>query len=59
MSWWLPTARLSVVKIAWLPAPTAPVPRNVAPAVKVTTPVGVPAVGGVTITVAVKVTAWP
>src|SRR5438034_485632 len=59
---WLPTLRLDVVHVAWeLPFNvTALQPPNVAPlSLKFAVPVGVPAPGAVTLTVAVKVTLWP
>ncbi len=53
-----PTESEAVVKVAW-PALRLAVPRVVAPSLNVTVPVGVPLPGGVEVTVAVKVTAWP
>src|SRR5439155_16816565 len=59
------TARLAVLKLAVVvPAEvvSVPWPKLVAPSEKVTTPVGLASVvlpGAVTLTVAVKVTAWP
>src|SRR5438445_694456 len=47
-----------VVKVAW-PELRLPVPRVVAPSLKVTVPVGVPAPGATALTVAVNVTGWP
>ena len=46
------------MKVA-MPALSVPVPSVVAPSLKVTVPVGVPAPGAVAATVAVKVTACP
>jgi hypothetical protein len=52
----VPVVRADVLKVA-APLPlSVPVPRVVAPSLKVTVPVGVPALHA---TVAVKVTAWP
>jgi hypothetical protein len=48
-----------VLKLAWRPLFGVPVPRVVLPSLKVTVPVGVPAPGEGTLTVAVKVTDWP
>ena len=48
-----------MVKVARPPASSVPVPRTVAPSLKVTVPVGVPAPGLTAATVAVNVTAWP
>src|SRR5262249_59299478 len=53
-----PRARAEVVNVA-LPPESVPVPNVVAPSLKVTVPVGVPAPGAVALTVAVKVTPWP
>ena len=55
---WLPTARLEVEKVA-VPPLSVPVPSVVVPSSNVTVPVGVPAPGALTVTVAVKVTLWP
>jgi hypothetical protein len=51
-----PTASVDVVNVA-LPPLSVPVPSTLVPSLKVTIPVGVPEVAG--LTVAVKVTAWP
>ena len=53
-----PTARALVLKVA-CPPPSVPVPRMVAPSLKVTVPLGVPAPGARALTVAVKVTDRP
>src|SRR5712691_238329 len=53
---WEATDRALVLKVAW-PLLRVPVPRMVVPSLKVTVPVGVPVVAGVT--VAVKVTDCP
>src|ERR1041384_5933467 len=53
------TEREVVVKVAWALPFTAPVPSVVAPSLKVTVLVGVPAPGTTALTVAVKVTDWP
>ena len=55
---WVPTARLEVEKVA-MPPLSVPVPRVAVPSWKVTVPVGVPAPGVFTPTVAVNVTLWP
>lgn len=55
---WLPARKALVVKVATPPA-RVPVPRVVAPSLKVTVPEGVPAPGAGTLTVAVKVTELP
>jgi hypothetical protein len=47
-----------VVKVA-VPAERVPVPRVTVPSRNVTVPVGLPAPGATTATVAVKVTDWP
>jgi len=41
------------------PELNAPVPKGVAPSMKVTVPLGVPAPGATALTVAVNVTNWP
>ena len=51
----MPVVSALVVSVAW-PAVSGPVPRLVAPSVKVTVPLEMPEPG---VTVAVKVTAWP
>src|SRR5207248_2478797 len=62
---WLPVVKLAVLKLAVVvPAEvvSVPWPKLVAPSEKVTTPVGLATAvlpGAVTLTVAVKVTAWP
>src|SRR5262249_55875858 len=56
---WSPAVAKLVVTLAVPSAPTAKVPRTTVPSLKVTVPVGVPAPGARTPTVAVKVTAWP
>jgi hypothetical protein len=54
-----PVLRPDVVKVAE-PLPfSVPVPRSIVPSLKVTVPVGAPAPGATTFTVAVKVTDWP
>jgi hypothetical protein len=58
----VPTPSKEVVNVAWSELPTTlsvPVPRGVVPSRKVTSPVGVPAPGAFTVTVAVKVTVSP
>jgi len=55
---WVPSARAEVVYVA-TPALNVPVPRVVAPSLKVTVPVGVPEPGETAATVAVKVTDCP
>src|SRR5436189_134779 len=55
---WVATPRLAVVKVAW-PLLSVPVPKVVAPSLKVTVPEGVPAPGALAVTVAVNVTDWP
>src|SRR5436305_656923 len=55
----VPTARLLVVKTAGVVPLIVPVPSVVPPSTKETVPVVVPAPGGVTDTVAVRVTVWP
>jgi hypothetical protein len=54
-----PAASVEVVNVAWPETFSVPVPRLVAPSRKVTVPVGVPAPGAFTVTVAVSVTACP
>ena len=57
---WLATDSDEVVKVAWAEPLRATLAANVlAPSVKVTVPVGVPAPGATAATVAVKVTVWP
>jgi hypothetical protein len=53
-----PTGNADVVNVAIPDAFTAPVPIVVVPSLKVTVPVGVPAPGALTVTVAVNVTDW-
>lgn len=48
-----------VLIVAWPETLSVPVPSVVEPSLKVTLPVGVPAPGDVTVTVAVNVTDWP
>ena len=55
---WVPTARLEVEN-ATVPPMSVPVPSVAVPSRKVTVPVGVPAPGVFTLTVAVNVTLWP
>src|SRR5438093_7705715 len=58
---WLPTLRLEVAHVA-TPAASACAPQPVielAPSLKFTVPLGVPAPGAVAFTVAVNVTDWP
>src|SRR5437867_1147228 len=58
---WLPTLRLEVAHVA-TPAASACAPQPVielAPSLKFTVPLGVPAPGTVAFTVAVNVTDWP
>lgn len=56
---WVLTESVNVENVA-TPAPfRVPVPRVVAPSLKVTVPVGVPDPGDTAATVAVKVTDWP
>ena len=58
----VPTGSVEVEKVAVVTPATVlsvPVPSVVAPSLKVTDPVGVPAPGLDTVTVAVNVTAWP
>lgn len=56
---WPPTESEDVVNVAW-PAPSrAPVPIVLAPSLKATVPVGIPAPGDTTVTVAVNVTGRP
>ena len=55
---WFPTASALVVKVA-IPALRVPVPRGDPPSRNVTLPVGVPAPGAITLTVAVTVTDCP
>src|SRR5207253_1942429 len=55
----VPIVRLEVENVAWPPAPTKPVPSVVAPSLNVTVPVGRPAPGASTDTVAVNVTGCP
>jgi hypothetical protein len=53
------TLKEDVVKVAWPLAMVTLAARVVAPSVKVTVPVGVPAPGATAATVAMKVTTWP
>src|SRR2546427_3472944 len=55
---WLATERAAVLNVAWPPL-SVPGPSVVAPSLKVTVPVGVPAPGETALTVAVRVTDWP
>jgi hypothetical protein len=55
---WEATLKPLVVKVAE-PELNVPVPRVVAPSLKVTVPEGVPLPGAVAVTVAVNVTDWP
>ena len=57
-----PAARPLVLNVAVVTPPLVlklPVPSVVEPSLKVTVPVGVPAPGATTATVAVRVTVWP
>src|SRR5438132_6220268 len=59
---WLAARRVLVLKVAVVtPAlvDSVPVPSVAAPSLKVTVPLGEPAPGAVTLTVAVNVTDWP
>src|SRR5262245_532988 len=56
---WPPAAAKLVGNVAVPPAPTGAVPRTTPPSRNVTVPVGVPAPGATTATLAVKVTDWP
>jgi hypothetical protein len=56
---WLPPARVLVVMVAVPVEPRGTLPSVAPPSEKVTVPVGVPAPGEVTLTVAMKVTACP
>src|SRR5712692_1068280 len=56
---WLPTVRLEVAQVALAPARATALQIVLAPSWKVTLPVGEPAPGAVTLTVAVKVTDCP
>src|SRR5205823_5987523 len=56
---WEPTANVLVTNVAWDEPLSVPVPRVVAPSLKVTVPVGVPAPLLFAFTVAVKVTGCP
>lgn len=53
-----PRLNALVENVAW-PLLKLPVPKVVAPSLKVTVPVGVPVAGEVALTVAVNVTLWP
>jgi hypothetical protein len=55
---WDATLSALVERVAWPPL-NAPVPKVVAPSLKVTDPVGVPLPGETAETVAVNVTDWP
>src|SRR5438552_3868540 len=55
---WLVTESEAVAKLAWPPL-SVPLPKVVAPSLKVTVPVGVPVAGATAVTVAVKNTVWP
>jgi len=56
---WPPTVSPAVVRLAWPLALSVPVPSVLGPSRNVTVPAGVPVPGGLTTTVAVKVTACP
>ena len=56
---WVPAVKEAVIYVACPLAFNVPVPSVVVPSLKVTVPVGVPAPGGFTLTVAVNVTDWP
>ena len=56
---WLPLVNLDVVKTALPAVLNVTVPNLLAPSKKVTVPLGLPAPGLTTATVAVKVTDWP
>src|SRR5437773_2330687 len=59
---WFPAAKLLTVKVAWPAELSAPEPSVLPPSLKVTVPDRAAAVvepGGLTVTVAVKVTVWP
>jgi len=53
---WDPTERDDIAGEVAIPPASVPVPRTVGPSRKVTVPVGVPLLGAVAFTVAVKVT---
>ena len=55
---WEPAARDDVLKVA-APPVSGPLPKSVAPSMKLTLPVAAPVPGGTTETVAVKVTDCP
>src|SRR5690242_7628405 len=58
----MPTLRPLALTVAVVTPPLVlrlPLPSLVAPSLKVTLPVGAPALGGAAATVAVKVTVWP
>src|SRR6266567_3589136 len=58
----VPTVKLEMLKVAWPEEFTDPVPSVLPPSLKVTVPLRAAAPvepGGVTLTVAVKVTDWP
>jgi hypothetical protein len=55
---WLPTPSDEIMNWA-CPLLSVPLPRVAVPSLKVTVPVGVPAVGLTGDTIAVKVTDWP
>ena len=55
---WLPKLSVEVLKGAE-PEINPPGPSGVVPSLKFTVPLGVPALGGTAVTVAVKVTFWP
>ena len=54
-----PPASKEVEKLAWPDPPSGSLSMTVVPSLKSTVPVGVPVEGGITVTVAVKVTDWP
>src|SRR5205085_1089731 len=56
---WVPRVSAALVTVACPLLPTAPVPSVELPSKNVTVPVGVPLLGGGTLTVAVKVMDWP
>ena len=55
----VPTVSDEVAKLAWPEPLSDAVPRMLAPSLKVTVPVGVPAPGAIAVTVAVNVTDCP
>jgi hypothetical protein len=55
----VPSVNAEVLKVAYPELLRVPVPRVVAPSLKVRVPVGAPVAGMATLTVPVKVTTWP